>query len=147
LKSKEIVIIEPKTKVEFEQYYDLRWRILRQPWNQPHGSEKDEKENESIHIIVVHNDQAIGCGRGHFNSPTEAQIRYMAVDESYQGKGIGTKILEALERKLMNKGAVTIILNARENAVKFYKKHNYKIIGKGHILFDMIKHFKMRREI
>ena len=140
-------IKEPKIKVEFEQYYDLRWKILRQPWNQPHGSEKDEKEDESIHIMVVHNNQIIGCGRGHFNSSTEAQIRYMAVEESYQGKGVGTKILKALERKLIEKGAKTIILNARENAVKFYKKHNYKILGKGHALFDEIEHSKMRKEI
>jgi predicted GNAT family N-acyltransferase len=140
-------IKEPKTKVEFEHYYDLRWRILRQPWNQLRGSEKDEKENESIHIIVVHNNQIIGCGRGHFNSPTEAQIRYMAVEESYHGKGVGTKILKALERKLIEKGARTIILNARENALKFYKKHNYKTLGKGYALFDVIKHFKMRKEI
>jgi GNAT superfamily N-acetyltransferase len=140
-------IKEPKTKEEFEQYYDLRWRILRQPWNQPRGSEKDEKEDESIHIMMVYNDKVIGCGRGHFNSPTEAQIRYMVVEESYQGKGVGTKILEALERKLIEKGARTIILNARENAGKFYKKHNYKIIEKGHTLFDEIKHYKMRKEI
>ena len=80
-----MIIKEPKTKEEFEQYYDLRWKILRQPWNQPRGSEKDEKENESIHIMLIHNDKVIGCGRGHFNSPTEAQIRYMAVEEGFQG--------------------------------------------------------------
>ncbi len=57
----EMIIKEPKTKVEFEQYYDLRWRILRQPWNRPRESEKDEKEENSIHIMVVHNDRVIGC--------------------------------------------------------------------------------------
>jgi N-acetylglutamate synthase-like GNAT family acetyltransferase len=142
-----MIIKEPNTKVEFEQYYDLRWRILRQPWNQPHGSEKDEKENESIHIMMIHNDSIIGCGQGHFNSPTEAQIRYMVVEEGFQGKGVGTKILNVLERRLTKNGAKTIILNARENAVKFYQKHNYKIIEKGNILFDVIEHFKMRKKI
>ena len=142
-----MIITEPKTEEEFEQYYNLRWKILRQPWNQPRGSEKDEKENESIHIMVVHNDQAIGCGRGHFNSPIEAQIRYMAVEEGFQGKGVGTQILKALEQRLIKKGARTIILNARENAVKFYQKHNYKIIDKGFILFNVIEHYTMRKEI
>ncbi len=142
-----MIIKEPKTKVEFEQYYDLRWRILRKPWNQPSGSEKDEKENESIHIMVIHNDKVIGCGRGHFNSSTEAQIRYMAVDEDFQGKDVGTKMLKALELRLIKKEAKTIILNARENAVKFYLKHNYKIIEKGNTLFDVIEHFKMEKEI
>ena len=142
-----MIITEPKTEIEFEQYYNLRWKILRQPWNQPRGSEKDEKEEESIHIMVVHNNKVIGCGRGHFNSPIEAQIRYMAVEEGSQGKGVGTQILEALERRLTEKGAKTFILNARENVVTFYQKHNYKIIGKGHILFSVIEHYKMGKEI
>ncbi len=142
-----MIIIEPKTKVEFEQYYDLRWRILRQPWNQPRGSEKDEKENESIHIVAILEGKVVGCGRGQFNSSTEAQIRYMAVDEDFQGKGVGTKMLKALELRLKKKEVKTIILNARENAVKFYQKHNYKIIEKGSILFDVIEHFKMGKEI
>ena len=142
-----MIIKEPETKEEFEQYYDLRWRILRQPWNQPCGSEKDEKENDSIHIMVVLNDKVIGCGRGHFNSNIEAQIRYMAVDKDCQRKGVGTKILKTLERKLKEKGAGVIILNARENAVIFYQNHDYKIIGKGQTLFDVIEHCKMRKEI
>ena len=140
-------IKEPKTKEEFEQYYDLRWRILRKPWSQPRRSEKDEKEGESIHLMVIHNDRVIGCGRGHLNSPTEAQIRYMAVEESYQGKGVGTKVLKALEKKLIEKGAKTFILNARENVLKFYQKHNYKVIKRGNIIFDVIEHFEMRKEI
>ena len=142
-----MIIKEPKTEEEFEQYYDLRWRILRKSWNQPRESEKDEKENESIHIMAIFEGKVIGCGRGHFNSPTEAQIRYMAVEEGFQGKGVGTKILNDLERKLIEKGAKTIILNARENAVNFYQKHNYKIIDKGHALFNVIKHYKMRKGI
>ena len=140
-------IKEPKTKVEFEQYYDLRWRILRQSWNQPRGSEKDEKEEESIHIMVVHNNQIIGCGRGHFNSPIEAQIRYMAVEEGFQEKGVGIKILKALERRLTEKGAKTIILNARENTVTFYKKYGYEVYEESEILFGEIKHYWMRMEL
>ena len=142
-----MIIKEPETKEEFEQYYDLRWKILRKPWKQPRGSEKDEQENDSIHIMVIQNDNIIGCGRGHFNSPTEAQIRYMAVEDEFQGEGVGSKILKTLERKLKEKGARVIILNSRENAVKFYQKHNYKIIEKGNILFGVIEHFKMRKEV
>lgn len=138
---------EPKTKNDFDQYYNLRWRILRQPWDQPHGSEKDDKEQDSIHIMVSDKDKIIGVGRGHFNTKTEAQIRYMAVEEGFQGKGVGIKILEALEKRLIEKGAKTIILNSRKNAVKFYQKHGYKIIGKGHTLFGVIKHFKMRKDL
>ncbi len=44
----EVKICKPLTKEEFKKYYDLRWKVLRKPWKQPKGSEKDEREKESI---------------------------------------------------------------------------------------------------
>ena len=142
----DIKIREPVTKEEFERYYNLRWRILRQPWNQPVSSEKDDKEDQSIHIVACIDDEIVGCGRGHFNSQTEAQIRYMAVEKGFQGEGIGTQILKALEKKLTKKGAKSIILNARKNAVLFYQKLGYEIVEKSQTMFGEIEHFKMKKE-
>jgi hypothetical protein len=82
-------IYEPKTQADFERYYDLRWRILRAPWNQPRGSEKDDLEDRSIHVMVCEGEAPIGIGRAHFNLPDEAQVRYMAVEDGQQGKGVG----------------------------------------------------------
>ncbi|RPI71744.1 MAG: N-acetyltransferase [Ignavibacteriales bacterium] len=141
-------ITEPATVKDFELYYDLRWRILRKPWNQPRGSEKDELEDESIHVMVFNEDRIpVGVGRAHFNSDEEAQIRYMAVEENWQGKGIGKMILSYLEKKIKNKGARYIVLNARNNAIKFYESHDYKIEKEAHTLFGTIPHFKMKKEI
>ena len=60
-----VEIREPKDNSEFEAYYDLRWRILRKPWGQERGSEKDELEEEAFHVIAVDNGRIIGGGRGH----------------------------------------------------------------------------------
>ncbi len=138
---------EPKTKKGYEKYYDLRWRILRRPWNQPKGSEKDDLETQSIHLMACEKGKPLGVGRVHFNSSKEAQVRYMAVEEDLRGKGIGTKILKALEKNAKRKGADHIVLNARESAVEFYKKHGYRIVGKAHTLFGVIPHYGMRKEL
>lgn len=141
-------VYEPESKSDFERYYDLRWRILRKPWNQPRGSEKDELEDKSIHVMVCKEDRIpVGVGRAHFNSPSEAQIRYMAVEEGFQGKGIGTMVLEELEKIIAKKGAECAVLNARESAVAFYEKHGYRIVSKAHTLFGLIPHFKMKKEL
>lgn len=143
-----MIIIEPTSEKDFELYYDLRWRILRKPWNQPKGSEKDELEDQSIHVMVYNNNKiCIGVGRAHFNSDEEAQIRYMAVDEGWQGKGIGSMILSYLEEKINKKGARYIILNARDLAIKFYEKHGYEIVKGAHTLFNVIPHYKMMKNI
>jgi len=143
----EIKICEPKTEKEFEDYYKLRYLILRKPWNQPEGSEKDELEKESVHVMACIGNKGVGVGRVHFNSKKEAQVRYMAIDPKYSKKGIGSLILKELEKKAKEKGADYIILNARENAVDFYKKHGYKIVEKAHTLFGSIPHWKMRKEL
>jgi ribosomal protein S18 acetylase RimI-like enzyme len=140
-------IIEPKTPQDFAKYYDLRWRVLRKPWNQPPGSEKDDLEEQSIHLMATSQNRVLGVIRAHFPSPGIAQIRYMAVDTPYQGKGIGTKLLTEMEKRLKQKGARQIVLNAREIAVEFYENHGYDIAGKAHILYDSIEHFKMVKRL
>ncbi len=137
----------PKTVGEFKAYYELRWRLLRKPWNQPKGSEKDEKEDEAFHIIAKEKGKVIGVGRLHFNSEEEAQVRFMAVEREYQGKGIGRRILRRLEERAKENGAKRITLNARKNALEFYKKNDYNIVEKGHTLFGSIEHYKMEKTL
>lgn len=40
-----------------------------------------------------------------------------------------------------------IVLNARENAIKFYEKNGYHIIEKSYLLFGKIQHYKMIKRI
>lgn len=143
-----MIVAQPKTPEEFEKYYNLRWRNLRAPWNQPKGSEKDDKEETAIHLMVCESEGIpIGIGRAHFNREDEAQIRYMAVEEDQRGKGIGALILSELEKKTKERGAKYIILNARDTAVKFYERYGYKILKQAHTLFGSIPHFEMRKEL
>lgn len=139
-------VILPKTKEDFEKYYDLRWRILRKPWGQPRGSEKDELDNTSYHVMVAEKEHnPIGVARLQFNNDNEAQIRYMAVDERHQRRGVGSLILQTLEKFAREKHTSYIILHAREPAVPFYQKHGYHIAGKSYLLFDSIQHFLMKK--
>ncbi|MBI4175756.1 MAG: GNAT family N-acetyltransferase [Candidatus Aenigmarchaeota archaeon] len=139
-------ISEPKTGEEFERYYDLRWKILRAPWNQPRRSERDNLEDESIHVMCSGNSGVLGVGRVHFNSADEAQIRYMAIDESQQGRGIGGRILLELERRAVERGAKYVILNSRESAVGFYRRHGYEVAGDAPAMFG-IMHYRMIKNL
>ena len=138
----------PKSAEDFQRYYDLRWQLLRKPWQQPRGSEQDELEEQSYHVMCIGNDDTIlGIGRLHTISDTEAQIRYMAVTDNFQRQGIGQQLLTILENQANLKGIHTITLHARESAIGFYEKQGYKIIEKSHLLFSTIQHFKMQKII
>jgi predicted GNAT family N-acyltransferase len=143
-----VPIVVPRSQIHWEKYYDLRWRVLRAPWNQPRGSEKDDREAESQHLMILGpNAEAVAAGRLHFNSPTEAQVRYMAVAPEAQGSGLGGAILRELERRARAAGAQSIILNARENAQPFYARHGYKVVGSAPTLYDTIKHVRMGKDL
>ena len=142
-------IIEPQTPAEFKQYYSLRYKILRKPWGQPRGSERDNEDEISHHRMIIDEAtwDAIAVGRLQVNTKEEAQIRYMAVADNYQGQGLGSKIVTALEDIALDKGANRIILQARENAVQFYQSNGYKVVEKSYILFDEIQHWLMKKEL
>ena len=116
----------PENKDEWERYLLFRWEMLRKPLGMSMDSLADSIEEESFHLMGIDEEgNVIASGRVHFNTSDEAQIRYMAVDDNFKRQGIGSEIVTELERYALSKKAVTITLNARENAISFYLNLGY----------------------
>jgi len=138
----------PLTPDAFRRMYRLRWEVLRKPWDQPEGSERDPLDATAIHALVTGDGgEALAVGRIHFNTPEEAQIRYMAVHPGHRGSGLGRLVLEYLEDHARRGGAAVIVLEARENAVPFYERNGYAVTEKTFLLFGDIQHYRMRKEL
>lgn len=143
-----VTLIEPSSPDDLDRYYQLRWKILRAPWNQPPGSERDPLDDRSTHIMAVNNTrELLGVGRLHFNSISVGQVRYMAVAVCHQRSGIGTLILDSLEHRARQLGATRIVLDARETAIGFYRKRGYLPTGPGPMLFRQVAHVHMCKKI
>lgn len=141
-------IQQPSIADQFKRYYHLRWKILRKPWGQAEGTEKDNIEDQCFHIMAVTPDnKVIGVARLQFNSNSVAQIRYMAVDNKHERTGVGRALVKTLEKHARESTHTTIILDARENAVKFYQALGYENIGKSYLLFDLVQHFQMVKKL
>ncbi len=137
----------PRNAVAWDRYFDLRWRVLREPWGQPPGSERDEMESASIHVALWDGELPVAAGRLHFNSPLEAQVRYMAVEPKWQGMQLGSRILGLLESRALAAGAQSVVLNAREAAMGFYLRHGYRVSGPAALLFGSIPHLRMEKTL
>ena len=143
-----ILIFEPQTPQEFEAYYLLRYEILRKPWNQPLGSEKDDIENNCIHAMAVNDSKdTIGVCRLQFNSPEETQLRYMAVLDKMHGNGVVKKLVGFMENKAKLAGANRIILQSRSSAVEFYKKCGFTVVEKSYLMWGEIQHYLMIKQL
>ncbi len=89
----------PQTEAQWLAYYQLRWQVLRAPWDQPKGSEQDESEAQSFHRMVCTEDgEVVAVGRLHKVDERTAQVRYMAVSGQWQGHGLGAMVLRQLEQ-------------------------------------------------
>lgn len=136
------------TNQQLNSILKLRYEVLRKPWSQTIDSATDQLEHKSINAFIQNNKGVfIACGRLQENENKIGQIRFMAVDQNYQGKGLGKLIITSLEEKAKDLQLNKIQLQARENAVSFYKNNGYVMIEKTFLLWDQIQHFLMEKQI
>jgi predicted GNAT family N-acyltransferase len=135
----------PQTDKEWADYYELRWRILRQPWQQS-GPDRDPTDDTAIHRMVCTGDgEVLAVGRLHRVDDNTGQIRFMAVAKGRERQGYGGRLLAALEQAARDLPVDTLILQAREAAVPFYRHHGYELVEKTFLLFGEIQHYLMQK--
>lgn len=145
--SDKIIYRSPVSESDFEKYYELRWCILRKPWDQPKGSEVNDRDSDAFHILAEIDGKVIGVGCIHEIEDRVGRIRFMGIDNDYQKQGIGQNIVKLLEENAKSKNWNKVRLWAREIAWDFYLKLGYKIIGDGELLFGVIEHKIMEKEL
>jgi len=145
--SSKFVVSRPSSASDLESYYALRYEVLRRPWGQASGTERDAEEETSIHAFIKENNKVLAVGRLQFVDENTAQVRFMAVAPDQQGKGLGKMVLFYLEERALESGRNRVILHARENALKFYESCGYRIIEKSHLLWGEVQHWLMEKEL
>ena len=133
---------------ELERIIQLRVDILRKPWNQPAATATDEAESKSINVFIEdEHKEVLACARLQENEGKVGQIRFMAVSEKFQGKGLGKIVVKKAEETAKQMGLTKIELQARENAVEFYKSAGYTIKEKTFLLWGIIQHYLMEKDL
>ncbi len=57
------------------------------------------------------------------------QFMQMAVDQDYQGKGIGSGLLREAESLVREWGGESVVIDSRGYAIPFYEKNGYQANG------------------
>ena len=143
----EIEIRSPKTDKEWVEYYDLRFRVLRKPWNQPIGSERNEGDASEQHFALYKGINLFAVGRLDKCEVEKRQIRFMAVEKIAQGSGYGKMLMIEMEKYCRNDKVHEIILHARESAIPFYEKLSYQLQEPSYKLFGEIQHYLMSKKL
>ncbi len=140
-----VEIREPQTDTERKNYFDLRYRVLRAPLKQPLGSEQNKGDLTAVHFALYEGDSLKAIARLDQVGKETAQVRFVAVEKNVRGKGYGKAIMLATEKAAKDRGDTKMILQARDSAVDFYLKLNYRLMEKSYLLFDVIQHYLMEK--
>ncbi|NRA11277.1 MAG: GNAT family N-acetyltransferase [Crocinitomicaceae bacterium] len=135
----------PKTEIEWEEYYTLRYKILRATLDQPLGSERNDGDKTGQHFALFSEGRIAAIARLDQAEDGISQVRFVAVDNAIRGKGFGRLIMEATEKASIEQGNHKMVLQARDYSVDFYLRLDYTLLEKTHLLFGVIQHYKMEK--
>lgn len=131
---------------DYQKMIDMRLAILRKPLGLDFSEEELAREKDDILIGCFEDDKLEGCCLLTKVASQTVKLRQMAVTSGLQGKGIGRVLLSFAENVARDKGFTKMAMHARKNALGFYEKLGYKVVGDEFIEVTL-PHFAMEKEL
>jgi predicted GNAT family N-acyltransferase len=143
-------IILVHTPIELNQCFTIRKKVFVEEQGVPAELEIDEFDaspDACGHILLLNEGQPAGTGRWRQYTADTAKLQRLAVLVQYRGRGIGKKLIEALEQEAREAGNQFCILDGQCHAESFYHKLGYETISVEPFEDAGIMHVRMRKAL
>jgi hypothetical protein len=107
---------------------NLRYENFFKDLNLPREIVSDSNEEESTHLVCINSERLLGYGRLTIDQNI-SQISQVVVDPEARGQGIASEIISRLIKRAIENNSDKVYLNARLNAIDFYRKFDFKPVG------------------
>jgi N-acetylglutamate synthase-like GNAT family acetyltransferase len=114
---------------EYDKALSLRYEVLRKPLRLEFTAAELQKDREDIHYGLFEGKRILGCLILTKCEQRKIKMRQVAVDNQFQGQGLGKELCQAAEKYARDKGFKLMFCNARKTAVPFYQKMEYRIVS------------------
>ncbi|MBS1510640.1 MAG: GNAT family N-acetyltransferase [Bacteroidetes bacterium] len=125
---------------EYKQMVALRMEILRKPLGLNFTADELAREKEDILIGAFDEDIILACCLLTKVDNSTVKLRQMAVQNNLQGKGIGASIMNFAENVARDKGYKKLMMHARDTAIGFYEKFDFRVKGSEFIEVNVPHH-------
>jgi ribosomal protein S18 acetylase RimI-like enzyme len=135
---------------DYQHAFSLRDALLRAPLGLSLKDGDLSKENKYLHfgLFNAESNELLACAVIVPQPPTKAELYQIAVNPLQQKKGIGKKMMQAIEEQLQIRGINYLEMDARASVAEFYKKLDYSIVGDTYMkLTPTLAHVKMVKNI
>lgn len=123
----------------------LRRRVLRAGRPAVESSYPYDDLPEALHAAAFAGDTIVGVATVYpepYDGRSDAwRLRGMAVDPTYQGRGVGSRVMELVMQELRSRGVELLWCNARTVALPFYLRHGFVTIGDEFLAEQGIPHY------
>ncbi|MCK5001813.1 MAG: GNAT family N-acetyltransferase [Gammaproteobacteria bacterium] len=116
-----IQFITTNWKHSHQALKQIRTCVFIEEQHVPAELEWDEFDAQSIHFLVLHDNNPIATAR----LKPDGQIGRMAVIKNYRHKGIGTELLTTVLLQAKINGYSMVYLHAQKQAIDFYKQFHF----------------------
>ena len=125
------MIKEAKTQKEIEGALNVRYISELKPLGiSKKDVKKEDLNDEPINLINVVDGKIVASVTAFLVSEKESALFYLGVLPEFESRGIGKKMVLAMEKLLKNKGIKKNSIVARNHLQKFYSGLGYTPVGK-----------------
>ena len=118
-----IVIKEITDRSEAVQLDQLLWEMLWKPLDLPRNIRDSFKlEGECLELGAKIDGLLIGGLVANWTSPTEVEMRHLAIKQENHGQSIGTQLVTELLKRVSSQGCTRVHTIARNTSVNFLQK-------------------------
>lgn len=120
---------------EYNQTLKLRNDVMRKPlgrniFDEDFSCEENQTIIGAFETNTMVSNLLIGCAVLSKKTDGNYMVEYICVDTALQKKGVGTALMQCLEKIAADNGANILCLDARIKALGFYKKLGFETKGK-----------------
>lgn len=127
-----LVLREFKFPSDYSQVIDL-WKNAGPGIHLRRSDERDEifkklQRDPDLFIVAEFNGLLIGSVLGGFDG-RRGMVYHLAVDDSYRKKGIGTMLMNELEKRMKQKGCIRsylLVTHDNAEAIRFYETKGWE---------------------
>lgn len=124
-----IIWTEDLDSQNYKDSIKIRHEVFVEEQNVPVELEIDELEDQTSHIVIYQDGQAISTARIYDLGDGMYKVQRVAVIKEYRRQGVATVLMKEIEKKVYSLSGKELTLGAQNTAIPFYEKLDYEIDG------------------
>jgi [ribosomal protein S18]-alanine N-acetyltransferase len=123
--------LEKMRRRHLRRVLTIEAQVYPRPWSPTLFLSEMTQRNTRTYLVARHDGQVVGYA-GMMFTGREAHVTNIAVDPSFHGRKIGTRLLMALVTEAVARGAETLSLEVRvsnKTAQAMYAKFGFSVVG------------------